>query len=145
METFSAILWLSAATAVVLIAFIIIVQMSSFFVRNKVYLSSSFFTVVWSFLPLVLLIPVGIILYRILNAQVGTLYIFIILILFTIWIFYRLMKGIYVIFDVNPGSIYLYSVLFILVIVSGIFIYYELKNSVFDYLQLTFNQYNFLG
>ena len=142
---FSSILWLSISTAVALIAFILIVQIGSFFVRNKVYLSSSFFTVVWSFLPLVLLIPVGIILYRILNAQVGNLYIFIILILFTIWIFYRLMKGIYVIFDVNPGSVYLYSILFILVIVSGIFIYYELNNSVFEYLQLTFNQYNLFG
>ncbi len=142
---FPSILWLSAATAVMLIVFIIIIQFSSFFVRNKVYLSSSFFTVVWSFLPLVLLIPVGIILYRILNAHVGTLYIFIVLILFNIWIFYRLMKGIYVIFDVNAGSVYLYSILFILVIVSGIFIYYELNNSVFEYLQLTFNQYNLLG
>ncbi len=142
---FSAMLWLSAATAVVLIAFILIVQTSSFFVRNKVYLSSSYFTVVWSFLPIVLLIPVGIILYRILDAHVGNLYIFIILILFTIWIFYRLMKGIYVIFDVNPGSVYLYSILFILVFISGIFIYYELKNSVFEYLQLTFNQYNLFG
>ncbi len=142
---FSSILWLSAVTAVVLIAFIVIVQFASFFVRNKVYFSSSSFTVVWSFLPLVLLIPVGIILYRILNAQVGNLYIFIILILFNTWIFYRLMKGIYVIFDVNAGSVYLYSILFILVIVSGIFIYFELNNSVFEYLQLTFNQYNLFG
>ena len=142
---FYSIIWLSIFTAAALLALILIIQFASFFVRNKVYLSSSFFTVSWSLLPLVLLIPVGIILYRILNAQVGTLYIFLILILFNIWIFYRLMKGIYVIFDVNAGSVYLYSILFILVLVSGIFIYFELNNSVFEYLQLTFNQYNLFG
>ncbi len=142
---FQSIIWLSIASAVVLIIVVFIVKAASFFVRNKVYLSNSYFTVVWSFLPLVLLIPVGIILYRILNANIGNEYIFIVLVLFTVWIFYRLMKGIYVIFDVNAGSVYLYSILFMLVIISSVFIYYEFKNSVFEYLQLTFNQYNLFG
>jgi hypothetical protein len=64
------------------------------------------------------------------------------MVLFAVWVFYRLMKGVYVIFDVNPGSVYFYSILFILVLLGGTLLYYQVKNSVVDYLQLTIKQYN---
>jgi beta-galactosidase len=120
----------------------LIVKAASFFIRNKVFYSSVYFSVIWSFLPFILLIPVGIVLYRLLSEDIINLYIYISLMLFTIWVFYRLMKGIHVIFDVNPGSVYFYSLIFILVIVGGALLYYQMKNSVIDYLQLTIKQYN---
>jgi len=137
-----ALIWLTAAFIFLMFLLTIIVKAASFFVRNRVYFSSVYFTVIWSFLPLVLLIPVGIVLFRVLNAETGNLYIFAGLVLFAIWIFYRLMKGIYVIFDVNAGSVYFYSLLIVLLVVGGMLLYYEINNSVIDYLQLTIKQFN---
>jgi hypothetical protein len=97
---------------------------------------------VWALLPLVLLIPVGIILYKALDANVVNIYVHILLILFALWGFYRLMKGIYVIFDINPGRVYMYSIVVVILIIGIVVIYYELKNSFVEYLLLTFNQYN---
>ncbi len=141
----SAILWLTFVIIAALVLLTFFIKAASFFVRNKIFLASSYFTVIWSFLPLVLLIPVGIILYRALNGDIINIYIYILLVLFLIWIFYRLIKGVYVIFDVNPGSVYFYGILIILIIVGGILLVYQMKSSVIDYLQITFKQYNILG
>jgi len=138
------ILWLSIASFVFLILLSLIVKAVSFFVRNRVYYSSAYFTVIWSFLPLVLLIPVGIILYRVLTVDIVNGYVFLALIIFTIWIFYRLMKGVYVIFDVNAGSVYFYSFLLIALVISTVVFYYEMSNSVIEYLQITLKLFNLI-
>jgi beta-galactosidase len=137
--------WLTIASLAALLIITFLVKMASFFVRNRVFLSGIYYVVVWSFLPLVLLIPVGIILFRILDADYTNLYIFLGLLVFTLWILYRLMKGIYVIFDVNPGGVYFYSFVFLLIVTGGIIFYYEIQSSVISYLSLTIKQYNLFG
>ncbi|MGD1006157.1 MAG: glycoside hydrolase family 2 TIM barrel-domain containing protein [Ignavibacteriaceae bacterium] len=137
-----ALILFTALCLVAICVITLIVKTASFFVRNRVFYSSVYFSVIWSLLPFILLIPAGIVLYRLLSADIVNLYIYIGLSAFAIWVFYRLMKGIYVIFDVNPGSVYFYSIIFILVILGGILLYYQIKNSVVDYLQLTIKQYN---
>lgn len=141
----AALLWLTIGSLAALIIITLIVKAASFFVRNRVYFSGIYYVVVWSFLPLVLLIPVGIILFRILDAEYTNIYVFIGLAVFTLWILYRLLKGIYVIYDVNPGSIYFYSIVFILIVLGGIIIYYEINSSIISYLALTFKQYKIFG
>ena len=137
-----AIIWLFIITLMVMIILMLLIKAAAFFVRTKVYISSTFFTVVWSFLPIVLLIPVGIILYRLLNADIANLYIFISLILIKLWLLYRLIKGIYVIYDVNPSTVYFYSVVFILAVFTVVIIYYEVNSSVIENILLTFKQFN---
>lgn len=141
----SSMLWLTAVFVLVFILLTIFIKAASFFVRNKIFTASAYFTVIWSFLPFVLLIPLGIILYRALSADIINIYIYIALGFFLVWVFYRLVKGVYVIFDVNPGSVYFYSLLIIILIVGGFLLIYQMKNSVIDYLQLTFKQYKILG
>ena len=138
------ILILSLLSFAFLVLLTVVIKAASFFVRNRVFLSSVFFTVIWSFLPLVLFIPLGIILYRLLIAEVANIYIYAALLIFTVWIFYRLMKGIYVIFDVNPGSVYFYAILLIVIVAGGIILYYEMQNSFIEYLQLSFRQNNII-
>lgn len=141
----NALIWLFIISIILLILLTILITASSFFVRTKVYLSSVFFTVVWAMLPIVLLIPVGIVLYRLLNAGIGNVYIYIILILFVVWLLYRLLKGISVIFDVNASSIYFYGFISIVAIKLIFFLYYEVNNSVFQYIKLALKQFNIVG
>ena len=140
-----ALIWLFVLTIIVMILLTIIITASSFFVRTKVYLSSVFFTVVWALLPVVLLIPVGIVLYRLLNSGAGNIYMYVFLIAFVIWLLYRLLKGISVIFDVNAGGIYFYGLLSILILKIIFFLYFEVNNSVFQYLKLALKQFNIFG
>jgi beta-galactosidase len=141
----NALIWIFVLSITIMILLTIIITAASFFVRTKVYLSSVFFTVVWSLLPVVLLIPVGIVLYRLLNAGVGNIYIYIFLLAFVLWIIYRLLKGISVIFDVNASGIYFYGLISIAVIILILFLYFEVNNSVFQYLKLVLKQFNIFG
>ena len=137
--------WLFVLSIIVMILLTIIITASSFFVRTKVYLSSVFFTIVWAMLPIVLLIPVGIVLYRLLNANAGNIYVYIFLVVFVFWLLYRLLKGISVIFDVNPGGIYFYGLVSIFAVLLIYFLYYEVNNSVMQYLKLALKQFNIFG
>lgn len=140
-----ALIWLFIISVIVMFLLTIVITASSFFVRTKVYLSSVFFTIVWSLLPVVLLIPLGIVLYRLLNAGAGNIYIYVFLILFSLWMLYRLLKGVSVIFDINAGGIYFYGLLTIALIKLIFFVYFEVNNSVFQYLKLALKQFNIFG
>ncbi len=142
---FTSIIWLLLAGITFLVILALVIKIASLFVRTRVYMSSIYFTVIWSFLPMVLLIPVGIILYRVLVLDIVNLYIYIVLTLVVIWILYRLMKGIYVIFDARPASVYFYSILVLLVFLIVVLFYFEVENSTIQYLLFTFKQFNLFG
>jgi len=141
----TSLIWLSLIGIILIIISSLIVKAASLFVRTRVYISSIYFTLIWSFLPIVLLIPIGIILYRVLAADIINIYIYIGLILISFWILYRLMKGIYVIFDASPGSVYFYCTLVLIVFFGGILFYFEVEYSTVQYLLFTLKQFNILG
>jgi hypothetical protein len=138
------ILWLTAFNIVLFIIATLIIKIASSFVRTKVFINSVYFTFIWALLPVVLLIPIGIILYRVLLAGTINLYVYIGLGVIQLWVIYRLMKGVHVLFDSKPGSVYLYSILFIIGVVGSVLFYYELKHSTVEYLLFTLKQFNIL-
>ncbi len=140
----NSILWLFIVSLAFLFLLMIIIKAAAFFVRNKVYVSNVFFVIVWSLVPLVLFIPIGIILYRVLNTELINTYIYISLVLIKIWLIFRLIKGIYIIYDVNPGPVYFYSFLFLLLVFSGILLYFEINNSIIDNITLVLKQFKVL-
>ncbi len=141
----SSLIWLSIMFIAAIVLLTLIVRSASMFVKTKVYLTSAFFVIIWAFLPLVLFIPVGIILYRLLMADIANIYFFVVFAIFTFWLIYRLMKGIYVIYDVSAGPVYFYSILLFLTVFGGFLIYFQVNNSVTQYLMLTLKQFNVIG
>jgi beta-galactosidase len=113
---------------------------TSFFIRIKIYFRDIFFTVVWAVLPLALLLPVKMVLYRILATESFNLYIYIFLGLYFLWLARRIIKGIYVIFDINASKAYLYSFIACIVILGSLFVYFQAYHSTIYYLINVFNQ-----
>lgn len=142
---FASIIWLSIITLIAFIILMLIVKVASFFVKTRVAFDSVFHTVVWAFLPLVLLVPLGITLYKVLSVSAINIYLFIGIALFTVWVFYRLMKGIYVIFDTNPFNVYLYSIVILIIIAVVFAVYFQLSVAAFTYIFHALKDYNFLG
>lgn len=137
--------WLSVIAVFLVIILALIIKAASLAVRTRVYLISIYFMVIWSLLPVVLLIPVGIILYRILVADVVNIYITVAFVIITLWILYRLMKGIYVLFDTTRGTVYFYCSLIILLVFGGVLFYFEIESSAIQYLLFTFEQFKIFG
>jgi beta-galactosidase len=141
---FMSLVWLTAFNIVLFVIIALVIKIASIFINTKVYIISVYFTFIWALLPVVLLIPVGIILYRVLLDSSINIYIYLGLGFVILWILYRLMKGIHVLFDTNPGTIYFYSSLFLIALIGSILFYFELKHSTVQYLLFTFKQFNIL-
>ncbi|KAF0151813.1 MAG: Beta-galactosidase/beta-glucuronidase domain protein [Ignavibacteria bacterium] len=120
----------------------LIIKFGAFFVKTKVPLSSIYFTIIWALLPFTLFLPVELILYKVLMMEAANSIIAILLTIFFLWLYLRLIKGIYVIFDVRPLFVYLYSFIFVFVLLGGVLLKYQLTHSVFYYLSNAVMQYN---
>jgi beta-galactosidase len=141
---YEAIIYLFIISLTALILVTVIIKISSLFITTKVYYSNVFFVVVWSSLPLALLLPLEMVLYRVLEANNANLYIYIFLLLYALWVLQRVMKGIYVIFDVTPAKVYMYSFLIIVFTIGGILLYFHISESSFYYIINAIKQYHFM-
>lgn len=121
-----------------------LIKIFSFFLKNKVFFSSIFYTTIWSLLPLSLLLPVELVLYRILAADIVNLYLYIVISLYLLWQVQRLFKGIHVIFDIKPSKVHLYGLAVIIIVVGGILLYYQFANSTVYHLIRAVTEYKFL-
>jgi len=121
-----------------------VIKAASFFIKTKILFTSVFFTVVWAFLPLALLLPFEIVLHRILEAEIANLYIYGFILLFIFWLIQRMLKGIYVIFDVRAATVYFYSFILFLVVFGGFLLYFQLSESTIYYLINSIKQYTVL-
>lgn len=133
--------------AIAIVSFVllaIVIKVFSFFLKTKVFFSSIYYSVIWAFLPMSLLLPIELVLYRVLIADIINLYLSIIIILYLLWQLQRLFKGIHVIFDVKSSTVNFYGIVVILIFVSGILLYYQLTNSTIYYLVRAVTEYKFL-
>lgn len=138
-------LWITIAGIFLMIIFSILIKAVSLFARTRVYLASAYFTVIWSYLPFILLIPVGIVLYRVLQSNVINPYVYLALIIVLFLVLYRLIKGMYVIFDSRPATVYFHTILTLSLLIGGVLFYFELESSAVQYLIFTLKQFNIFG
>ncbi len=134
-------LYIYAFTLVYIFSISVIVKFASFFVKNRVLFSSIYYMVTWSLLPYLILIAAELFLYKVLIVRDFNMYIYSGLILFSVWMYQRLIKGIYVLFDVRPAKVYFFSILFIFVSWGSILLYFHFTNSTIYYLNLVYKQF----
>jgi len=124
--------------------FSLVIKLASFFIKTRVELPNIFFMVVWSFLPLSILLPFELILFKVLATGNFISLILLVIIFFFLWILLRLLKGIYVIFDVRPFIVYLYSFLVLIIFFGGIILKYQFSSSTVYYLINAIKQYKLM-
>ena len=122
----------------------VVIKVFSLFLKTRVLITSIFFTVVWALLPLTLILPLELVLHRLLIAEIGNLYIYIFILLYMIWLNQRILKGVYVIFDIRLSTVYFYAITFFVFVFGTIFVYYQLSDSTLYYILSAVKQYQFL-
>jgi hypothetical protein len=113
---------------VLAIFFTLLVKFGSLFVINRVTIQKSYLVVIWASLPFITALPGAILLYRVLNSEVANMIVYIILLLFFVWNIHRLLKGMYVVYDVPAFKVYFFSIFVVLVVVASWLFYYQLTN-----------------
>lgn len=138
-------LYLSAITIVKIIALTALIKLGSLFIKTRINFLSIYFTVVWAFLPLTLLLPVELILYKVLVSVSFNMYAIAFVVLFMLWVFQRTIKGIYVIFETRPLVVYFYSLVIPLAVIGGVLVYYHTTNSTVYYIINAVKQFTSLS
>ncbi len=124
------------------LAISLIILLTSFFIRIKIYFQSIFFTVIWAVLPLAILLPFAMVLYRILSANIINPYIYGFLAIYFLWIVRRIISGVAVVFDISAGKTYLYSVIIVAVSFGIILSFFQYFYSSIYYIIDVFNKAN---
>ena len=111
------------------------IKVTSLLVKRRVYWYHSFAIAVWGSLPIVLLSPVGMALFKLLQSDIYVIPVFLLIGFFVLWSFFRILKGVSVIFDVSPVKAYVGGILVVLVLLGGLFIYYETSYALTAYIE----------
>jgi beta-galactosidase len=101
--------------------------------KKKIYLINLFTVIIWSALPTICLIPIGMILSRIVENDAYLLPMLALLLVFILWFFYRLIRGISIVVDVRLSKIYFYSLLLIIIFVGSYLFYLDYSYSIVSY------------
>jgi hypothetical protein len=84
-----------------------ILRLVAFVARRKVLLFDAYSVTMWSVLPMIVISPLGMVLYRMMNVPVLEVLAVLVYVVFHIWIISRLLKGTAIVFDVRPVFFYL--------------------------------------
>ena len=94
---------------VLLLAVALLIRLCAAFVRNRIFFGDAYIIAIWGALPVLLLIPVAMILYRVLEAPGAGMIAFSVMVLILLWMLYRVLRGTAVVYDVRPLKVYGYA------------------------------------
>lgn len=115
------------------------VKLFSMFVKRRIYWYHAFAITVWGALPIVLLSPVGMALFKLLESQLYVIPVFVLLAMVHLWVFIRILKGVSVLFDVSPLKAYSGGIMFSAIVLGGGFVYYESVYAITAYVEFIFH------
>ena len=141
-EFFFSIVWMPEVLLIILtiffsIVFIIIamiIRLFAIIVKSRIYLKDTFTIVIWSMAPIIILLPFSIILIRLLLFSPSFFGVTMILFLAVfIWVLFRMIKAVGVVFDTNPSKTYVVGFTVTIIIFITILSIYQVQYSIFDY------------
>jgi hypothetical protein len=124
---------------ILLLAVALLVRLGAALVHKRVFLSDAYLTAIWSALPIVILIPVGMVLYRIMQTESYVMPLIGFVLLILLWIFLRLLKGAAIVYDVRPKRVYAGGIVFVLLLLGAIMLYYNITQSTIAYAKFGIN------
>lgn len=125
---------MSLVAFTVMIAVSVVLRVGALFVRNRIFFRDALTISVWSSLPFVMLLPIGVALYQALSAAALSVWVPIAVVGLIVWVFLRILKATSVVFDVAPTIVYSIGIgLVVVSLATGIWIY-DASNELLSYL-----------
>jgi hypothetical protein len=117
----------TSATAVFAMFMLVsaLLRIGAMFIKGRIFFRDTLTIVVWSALPLVVLLPLGIALYQLLSAESISVWIPLLLLATALWFLSRSLRATSVVFDVRPWMVYSIGGGFILGLTVLLFGVYE--------------------
>jgi hypothetical protein len=97
---------ISVAVFAALMTISLILRVAAWFVKGRIFFRDTLTISVWSSLPLVVLLPIGIALYQALSADALSVWVPILVVALIVWVFLRTLRATSVVFDVPALFVY---------------------------------------
>ncbi|HYF03178.1 MAG TPA: glycoside hydrolase family 2 TIM barrel-domain containing protein [Patescibacteria group bacterium] len=117
----------------------LIIRIGAAFVRGRIFMSDAITIAVWSSLPFLFLLPLGIALFKLLSVTNSVFWLFIVLAVLVIWVLYRILKSTAVVFDVPPQRVYLIGSAIIILLIIGTGMVLDTQYGMMAYMQYFMN------
>jgi hypothetical protein len=115
-------------TGVMVVWFLLLtlfIQLFAVMARVRIRLFHSYSIAVWTALPWGFFIPGGMILYRLLESDPYVPWVMGMVVVMSVWVYLRTLKGISVIYHVYTPKMYMIGGVFLLVVAGGLYAYYD--------------------
>lgn len=112
-----------------------LIRIAAMFVRGRLFFSDAFTITVWAVLPLVLLLPLSMVMYKIFTLTDSMTLMVMLLVGMTLWCGYRLMRATSVVFDIRALWVYLVGIVVFIFSVGGMLFVYNYQTSVISYVR----------
>lgn len=122
-----------------LVAVSLLVWMLSPIVRARIYPYHSYTVTMWATAPLLILLPVGMIIYRLLENPVYLTPTIGLTILLVVWVFFRFLKGLSIVMDAYPIKVYALGILTVVTMLVGVYFYFDYTQSASVYVSAFYN------
>lgn len=117
--------YFSAAVFVWFFVLTLLIQLFSKLARVKIRLFHSYSIAVWTSLPWTFLIPVTMILYRVLQSEPYVPWILGMMVVMSLWVLLRTLKGVSVIYHIYRPKMYVYGFAGLLLFLVGLYFYLD--------------------
>ncbi len=138
-SSFTSVVYCSLFSFILIVLLTFVVQFFSMFVAVRVFLSHSYSVVVWSFIPVIFLIPIDMVLYRVIGSLGSGFMIVGFGLLIILISLVRLIKGISIIYEVSQLRVSIFSLVLVLILLTALLIFYDYRFSTFAYLKFLLN------
>ncbi len=127
--------YFSGITVAWFLGLTLLIQIMALIARVKIRLFHSYSIAVWTALPWIFFIPVGMILYRVLESEVYVPWVLGVVVFMSAWVYLRTLKGISVIYHIYTPKMYMIGVTVLLVICGSIYAYLDYMYSLSLYVE----------
>jgi len=117
----------------------VVVMLLSVISKARIFSYHAYVITVWSAAPLLVLVPIGMILYRIMDSPIYVVPSLVLMLVLLIWVLLRLFKGISIIFDVYLMKVYIIGFLSLGCAFSLGYVYFDYTQSVSMYLSYMYH------
>ncbi len=128
------IIYLSAFFFLLFVVLYLIIMVLSAISKSRIFSYHAYVVAVWSAAPMLILVPVGMILYRILDGPMYVVPSLVFLSLLFVWVLLRILKGISIIFDTYLMKVYVIGFLSLACVFTLVYVYYDYTESTAMYL-----------
>jgi len=136
---FKAIVYFSVMMMAVLALLTSLVKVFSFFVPAKVFFYHAYSIAIWSCLPVILLIPVGMVMYRVMQTEPYTVPLLVLSLIIVLWVVARLLKSVSIVYDIPAIRVYAGGIILFLVFIGIVLAYYNYTQSTLAYYRYFLN------